>query len=53
MPAVLKIECVLSVEPGVRINLLRQDKSGGKLYLLASFEAPALRPAHGGSPRLE
>ena len=32
VPTVLKIECVLAVEPLVRINLLRQDKSGGKLY---------------------
>src|SRR5271157_3295878 len=36
VPTVLKIECVLAVEPWVRINLLRQDKSGGKLYFFAS-----------------
>ena len=30
-PTAWKIECVLAVEPLVRINLLRQDKSGGKL----------------------
>jgi len=45
------LECVLAVEPWVRINLLRQDKSGGKLYFFtrSRIRERVVSAPHGGN----